>query len=101
MMCGLAGFIERRARHCLAESKDMLGRMIGVLALRGPNNIGDWTDIEQGVMLGHRRLSVIDLSSAGFFLLFLFFFCFVFVFFGVFFFFLVLCEELLCSVWAL
>jgi len=64
-MCGLAGFIDRRARHCLAESKDMLGRMIGVLAHRGPNNIGDWTDIEQGVMLGHRRLSVIDLSSAG------------------------------------
>jgi asparagine synthase (glutamine-hydrolysing) len=32
---------------------------------RGPDDAGVWCDSEAGVALGHRRLSVIDLSDAG------------------------------------
>src|SRR5207249_4381189 len=32
---------------------------------RGPDDAGTWVDPEVGVALGHRRLAVIDLSSAG------------------------------------
>jgi len=32
---------------------------------RGPDDAGSWVDAEAGVALGHRRLSIIDLSSEG------------------------------------
>ena len=34
------------------------------LAHRGPDDAGVWIDAESGVALGHRRLTVVDLSSA-------------------------------------
>jgi asparagine synthase (glutamine-hydrolysing) len=39
--------------------------MIGPIAHRGPDDEGVWTDDEAGVGLGHRRLSIVDLSPAG------------------------------------
>jgi asparagine synthase (glutamine-hydrolysing) len=39
--------------------------MCDVLAHRGPDDFGFWSDEESGVGLGHRRLSIIDLSPAG------------------------------------
>jgi asparagine synthase (glutamine-hydrolysing) len=35
------------------------------LRARGPDDAGDWVDAASGVVLGHRRLSVVDLSAAG------------------------------------
>jgi asparagine synthase (glutamine-hydrolysing) len=35
------------------------------LAHRGPDDAGVWIDEEAGVGLGHRRLSIVDLSAAG------------------------------------
>ncbi len=35
------------------------------LSHRGPDSAGLWIDAERGVCLGHRRLSVIDLSAEG------------------------------------
>jgi asparagine synthase (glutamine-hydrolysing) len=35
------------------------------LAHRGPDGQGEWIDAEKGVYLGHRRLAIIDLSSAS------------------------------------
>jgi len=40
-------------------------RVLGEIAHRGPNGQGEWVDIERGVFLGHRRLSIIDLSHAS------------------------------------
>lgn len=39
--------------------------MLDALSHRGPNDIGIWCDHAAGLLLGHRRLSIIDLSPAG------------------------------------
>ena len=39
--------------------------MVATLQHRGPDDEGIWLDPEAGIALGHRRLSVIDLSAAG------------------------------------
>ena len=39
--------------------------MSAQLRHRGPDDEGVWADPEVGVALGHRRLSIIDLSPAG------------------------------------
>ncbi len=39
--------------------------MTGALIHRGPDDVGAWTDPSIGVSLGHRRLSIQDLSSEG------------------------------------
>ena len=59
-MCGIAGILgPGAADHAL------LTRMTRSLAHRGPDDSGVWTDPEAGVGLGHRRLAIVDLSSAG------------------------------------
>ena len=35
------------------------------ISLRGPDDAGAWADEQSGVALGHRRLSIVDLSPAG------------------------------------
>ncbi|MEO8029789.1 MAG: asparagine synthetase B, partial [Gemmatimonadota bacterium] len=42
---------------------EVLGRMVERAAHRGPDDSGQWIDASVG--LGHRRLSIVDLSSAG------------------------------------
>jgi len=64
-MCGIAGVLQREPglpRDALLEEA---GRMADTLAHRGPDGRGVWADAEQGVALGHRRLSIQDLSEAG------------------------------------
>lgn len=64
-MCGIAGFID--PKHLLATDAciSVLERMSGTLVHRGPDGSGHWHDAQAGVGLGHRRLSVIDISEAG------------------------------------
>ena len=63
-MCGIAGAIERDVRAApLLE--DTAWKMVSPLAHRGPDAGGVWVDAEAGVAIGHRRLSIIDLSPAG------------------------------------
>lgn len=59
-MCGIAGLLGRR--H---DAQPIVGLMLQTLAHRGPDATGLWADQATGVALGHRRLSVIDLSPAG------------------------------------
>ena len=63
-MCGLAGFVTR-AGHSQDWATDVLGRMTSAIAHRGPDDDGAWIDSAAGVALGHRRLSILDLSPAG------------------------------------
>jgi len=59
-MCGIAGIVGRKDASC-----DTLARMCDALAHRGPDDADLCVWEEQGVALGHRRLSIIDLSPAG------------------------------------
>jgi len=56
-MCGIAGIIGSRA------SVDAVNAMTRLLRHRGPDGEGSWS--APGVALGHRRLSIIDLSHAA------------------------------------
>lgn len=61
-MCGLTGFLSSLplAPETVLER---LGQMTDRLYHRGPDAGGAWT--EKGIALGHRRLSILDLSQAG------------------------------------
>lgn len=63
-MCGIAGFLTPRGID-RAEARDVLHSMTSAVCHRGPDDAGEWLDANAGVALGHRRLSVIDLTAAG------------------------------------
>jgi len=56
-MCGIAGFIDK------TKSLELLKAMTDTLSHRGPDDSGYF--LEEGVGLGHRRLSILDLSPRG------------------------------------
>jgi asparagine synthase (glutamine-hydrolysing) len=63
-MCGIAGFVESSAVAApfgLDRSRALVHRMCDVIRHRGPDDQGVWVD--EGVALGMRRLSIIDLST--------------------------------------
>ncbi len=60
-MCGINGFISERFSG--EEKLAVVKKMNQTLAHRGPDNDGIWND--HLVCLGHRRLSIIDLSEEG------------------------------------
>jgi len=62
-MCGLTGFLGG-AFHPGGDD-GVLQNMSDTLIHRGPDDSGIWHDSEQRIGLGHRRLAVLDLSSAG------------------------------------
>ncbi|ADN75428.1 asparagine synthase family amidotransferase [Ferrimonas balearica DSM 9799] len=59
-MCGFAGF---HSDNPAPEHKQWVERMVETLAPRGPDSEG--LMVRQGLVLGHRRLKVIDLSDQG------------------------------------
>ncbi len=63
-MCGICGFIVQK-RHPPVENRDLLGRMAKSLSHRGPDHEGYYFVENEcaSVGLGHRRLSIIDLSD--------------------------------------
>ena len=64
-MCGIAGSWHPGAR-APADALLGLGRRMGeAIAHRGPDDSGAWADAEAGVVLSHRRLSILDLSPEG------------------------------------
>ncbi|MDC3169694.1 asparagine synthase (glutamine-hydrolyzing) [Paracoccaceae bacterium] len=63
-MCGITGFWEVPSRP-EKELNEMAQGMANTIAHRGPDDLGAWSDPEAGIALGHRRLSIIDLSPAG------------------------------------
>lgn len=59
-MCGIAGIVNVDGRHV---SPKILRDMTQAIAHRGPDGEGHW--VFEHVGLGHRRLSIIDLSDLG------------------------------------
>ena len=63
-MCGIAGILTIRS-----DGADELGvavrAMVKSVEHRGPDDSGIWIENALGIALGHRRLSILDLSEAG------------------------------------
>ncbi len=62
-MCGIAGFIDRCGQA--RDPRAALDAMGAELARRGPDDSGIWWDESSRIGFAHRRLSIVDLSSAG------------------------------------
>ena len=59
-MCGIAGFCNWKK-----DWQKNIERMNEKMYHRGPDASGIWASDDHRVVLGHRRLSVVDLSPAG------------------------------------
>jgi asparagine synthase (glutamine-hydrolysing) len=64
-MCGIAGFVDLSCGTPADRLVATVRRMAHSLRHRGPDDEGAWIEAEAGVALGHRRLSILDLSPAG------------------------------------
>ena len=60
-MCGVTGSWSSLDYNHEAIALTMADQIVS----RGPDDVGVWTAINDGLVLAHRRLSVIDLTSAG------------------------------------
>src|SRR5438128_1664559 len=61
-MCGIVGSFHPEGR---TASADVIVRMRDRMAHRGPNGCGLWASADRRCRLGHRRLSIIDLSDTA------------------------------------
>ena len=59
-MCGIAGFCNNRI-----DRRALIRAMTDRMRHRGPDAEGFWLDDHSGWTLGHRRLSILDLSESG------------------------------------
>jgi len=65
-MCGVIGFIRTDfPKPHAVDAKRQLALMADAVVHRGPDDFGYWGDERDGIWLGHRRLSILDLSPAG------------------------------------
>jgi asparagine synthase (glutamine-hydrolysing) len=63
-MCGFSGFLTTDAT-VLTRAESLATCMAQAIHHRGPDDAGAWADATTGIALGFRRLSILDLSSAG------------------------------------
>ena len=64
-MCGIAGVVDFTKATGAEELSRTVAAMTDSLTHRGPDAGAVWTDCRAGIGLGHRRLSILDLSPAG------------------------------------
>ena len=60
-MCGINGFYSKSS----STFNNIIVKMNSAISHRGPNTNGTWLDKNSGIVFGHQRLSIIDLSVAG------------------------------------
>lgn len=63
-MCGFVAMMTGTSGTAL-PTPEVLRTMTDAIRHRGPDAGGHWRDDDAGVALGHRRLSILDLSEAG------------------------------------
>lgn len=61
-MCGITGIINLNKNQ---TDKNLIKEMNDLIKYRGPDDEGFYYDDENGLAFGHRRLSILDLSSLG------------------------------------
>ncbi len=59
-MCGISGFYSK-----FSKFNNVIVKMNSAISHRGPDKNGVWLDKNSGIVLGHQRLSILDLSSKG------------------------------------
>lgn len=60
-MCGITGYLATPTR----ANEATIAGMVEQIRHRGPDADGIWLDPDVGIALGHRRLSILDLTAAG------------------------------------
>ena len=63
-MCGISGIYLRQNKN-KEKLKEIVEKMNQFQIRRGPDGDGIFIDESNGLIFGHRRLSIIDLSGAG------------------------------------
>jgi asparagine synthase (glutamine-hydrolysing) len=63
-MCGICGVFEY-GRAAGGVTPELVAAMRDTMVHRGPDDAGTWLSADRRVGLGHRRLSIVDLSAAG------------------------------------
>jgi asparagine synthase (glutamine-hydrolysing) len=61
-MCGIAGILQKEPGRF---TTDHVKKMAAALAHRGPDGQHEWSNESGSVLFGHRRLSIIDLTTSG------------------------------------
>ncbi len=64
-MCGIAGILDKRNRLSPDLLREIVAAMAGEMVYRGPDDSGVWLSTDGRCALAHRRLSILDVSSAG------------------------------------
>ncbi len=64
-MCGIAGIFCLNGQMHHEELVSTIQLMSEQIKERGPDDFGVWVDSSNGLGLGHRRLSIVDLSASG------------------------------------
>lgn len=62
-MCGIAGILNFSENH--NNNKIFIEKITNTIKHRGPDDFNIYTNQQQGIYLGHTRLSIIDLSNNG------------------------------------
>ena len=64
-MCGIAGFLLTSPEWEEDRLRGVVREMAEAIRHRGPDAWGEWVDAPSGLAVGHRRLSILDLSETG------------------------------------
>ena len=64
-MCGIAGIVDKRGKLGPARLAQLAKEAADRMRHRGPDDAGIWLSPDGRCALSHRRLSIIDVSSAG------------------------------------
>ncbi len=64
-MCGISGVFALRGHELTSHPEELAKAMADRLIHRGPDSSGTWANGRLDVGFGHRRLAIVDLSSAG------------------------------------
>ena len=64
-MCGISGIIDTNHSYTKEDHLSFIQKMNETIKHRGPDGDGIWQSEKYQVTLGHRRLSILDLSELG------------------------------------
>ena len=64
-MCGFTGYLSQSSIDPSSHSESIIKEMTRRLIHRGPDSEGFWRDCDAGIVMGFRRLAILDVSSNG------------------------------------